>query len=167
MGGGRTDVQAVAKISNFLGDFEVIWWYMFHSATHQIFRNQKTRFFEFDLHYWGHFLWPMFFMVGQAHGIYIYKYLSIIESFIPWHCTLHQMQRQQMVHITLLSGTATHQTSLNTLLLFAKHTLAAAGLGYWLNCSRHEFDNNFFGTSRKSQTMVLKRSYSLTIAAAW
>lgn len=39
---------------------------------HEFSEITKTWFFEFDLYYWGHLFWPIFFMVRQAHGIYMY-----------------------------------------------------------------------------------------------
>lgn len=39
---------------------------------HEISEIAKTWFLQFDLYFKGHFFRPIFFMVAQAHGIYIY-----------------------------------------------------------------------------------------------
>ena len=94
--GGEQTSRRWQKYPIFWVTLKWFWWYMFHSATYQIFRNKKkTVFFNLTLHYWGHFLWPMFFMVGQAHGIiYVCIFLMIyslllIDIISPWHRFMH------------------------------------------------------------------------------
>ena len=75
LGGGK-------NILNLLGLWCDLVIHVSFNNVHEISEIAKTWFLQFDLYYEGHFLWPMFFMVGQAHGIIIRIFIlcSIIQS---------------------------------------------------------------------------------------
>ena len=87
-GGGK-------NILNLLGLWGDLVIHLSFYNIHEISEIAKTWFLQFDLYFKGHFFWPIFFMVAQAHGIYIctiYRFVSkTIGSRWEWMTFPHHL----------------------------------------------------------------------------